>query len=732
MSSSNLSPLAVVKYSQAFLIGLVRVKTGWDQRSEVSVKAQLNYLCRYLEEKHIDAQTIVLEDEYIDRHYLEDYAAYYARCFPSHSRKCSRVHFFSTQFDESNFVSALEGNNKTFLKKLADNYIGFAVIRPIPHTFLAKLCLKRYSALTGSSDYKLIANSIKVSLFGIPLEVKSAAFLEQDKVVSACATSALWMLFNASEQTINGGLPSPSAITTSATGSPFDGARTFPTAGLSPIQVSRSLKFFGFEPLIFDEPAIFSHSSNYTDFKEIIFGYVNNDIPVLVGGDVYQKSANGEVKLLGRHFVCVLGYKLGTQKSSSGSLKLMSHRVDKIYVHDDRYGPYLRASMRPVLFKYEESLKEEKTEEPKNKILHGLKFSIKGTRVADYFVPDIAIVGLYHKIRLSYIDIWNICNSLFVYLRETKLVFDNLLTDNSDLISQNAKRYPIESESIQHFLSGICDISLTTNTKIKEQLRSNKSFKTFNGAATKSACLLQSMPKYIWRCRVFKVTEESTNQMYTDILFDATEVPQGQVLVGYITYDILAERVWKQVECFISQNLWEKFNLDLNSKRHISGFLKFFSKQINKTNLNTLYGPLGLPRRNQKPGETDDHNNIRSRIDTQLIRAGSTDFWRNLSQRKRYIWVINDSGDLVLGEDVNKRRKFQGHLTLVDGKPARLGGELYYSTKSHSWLVNLNSGTYSTHIKFGSPLWSRYLKNVIEMNLKGNVVKIQKGQEREP
>lgn len=144
MPSSNLSPFAVVEYNKNYLVNFVRHKTGWDQRSEVSDKTQLNYLCNYLAVDHMSAKTIVVEDEYIDRHYLEDYSEYYARCFPSHPRKCSRVHFFSFGFSQADFLSALENNKKSFFKKLSDGYIGFAVIRPIPHTFLAKLCLKRY------------------------------------------------------------------------------------------------------------------------------------------------------------------------------------------------------------------------------------------------------------------------------------------------------------------------------------------------------------------------------------------------------------------------------------------------------------------------------------------------------------------------------------------------------------------------------------------------------------
>ncbi|MDD2915832.1 MAG: hypothetical protein PHP70_11005 [Gallionella sp.] len=714
-TASNLSPLAVVKYSRAYLLDLIRYQTGWDQRSEVSDKIQLNYLCKYLEVDHINAKTIVVENEYIDRHYLEDYSEYYARCFPSHPRKCSRVHFFSNEFIESQFISALDSNDLSFINQLSAGYIGYAVIRPIPHTFLAKLCLKRYEELSLNDHCKLIAKLNKLSLFGIPLEVMSAPFLEQDKVVSACATSALWMFFNASGHEFNGSLPSPSAITKSATGSSYDGARTFPNTGLSPTQVARSLKHFGFEPMIFEL------STDLLEFKEIIYGYIRYNIPVLIAGSIYQKNSDGIIKHAGKHLVCALGFRLHEQNSATTSvdgMRLISHRIKNIYVHDDRYGPYVSVSTDPTKFTFDKKERD------------GLVFSLQGVAATDYFVPDLAIVGVYHKIRLTYFDIRSMCDSLFLYLQVTQSGMQNILGESKTKDEAEKTHFKTISNSIEHFLHGICDITLTSNTEIKEQLRASKMFVTFNGGVSKSSCLLQNMPKYIWRCRVLLDAEGTIDEnQITDILFDATEVAQGQVLVGYISYTKDAERVWKHVEQAICNNTWATYRVAVEAKQGVSGFLKFFSKKKNKSYLNTLYGPLGLPRRNLKPGEADTFNNIKPRSDIQIIRAGNTTHWNNLEHGKRYIWVINEFGDLVLGEDINGDGNNHGHPTLVDGRPARLGGELYYSSAEACWFVNLKSGTYSSHLLFGSELQVAYLKQISQLNFVGLNVNIESNEE---
>lgn len=707
MSVQALSPIAVVKYSEDYLHDLIRHLTGWDQRSEISDKIQLHYLCGYLASSHISSKTIILEAEYVDRHYLEDYSEYYARCFPSHPRKCARVHFFSHEFSEPDFIAALESNDTKFIEKLSACYLGYVVIRPIPHTFLAKVCLIRYPALVENHNCKIIAISNKVSLFGIPLSVDAAPFLEQDKVVSVCATSALWMFFNSSNHKINGDLPSPSAITKSAAGVTVDGARTFPNTGLSPAQVARSLKYFGFEPMIFNVTA------DYLDFREILFGHIKNNIPVLIAGGIYQKrSVDGVIKYVGDHLVCAVGYSLGEQMSvPDGNMRLVSHGVGKIYVHDDRYGPYLRISLPSeefeLLFHDGESIK-----------LNGLKLSTTQSETTEYFVPDLVIVGVYHKIRLTYFDIRKMCESFFYYLQESTVRITKGLTDSAST-SDDYMHFSSIIIKINELIDASYEISLTSNTEIKEEVRQSSEFLTFNGTLGKSTCLLQSMPKYIWRCRILKgLNSPSGNQVITDILFDATEVSQGQVIVGYIAYSTDSESVWQYVARNVNNNSWASFQFSPEIKLGISGFLKFFQKNKNRLYLNTLYGLPGLPRRNLKPGEADLQRNILIRMDVKTIRSANGDFLGDLKRDVKHIWVINEFGDLVVGEDIEDKanENYQGHPTLVDGRPARLGGELVYSDDQENWIINLKSGTYSSHLPQGSELRFRYLDNVVKNN----------------
>jgi len=60
-----------------------------------------SYLLRYL--GYLNANTVVIEEDYIDKDYLIDYANYYARSFKDYKKKTTRLHFFTNCFSENDF-----------------------------------------------------------------------------------------------------------------------------------------------------------------------------------------------------------------------------------------------------------------------------------------------------------------------------------------------------------------------------------------------------------------------------------------------------------------------------------------------------------------------------------------------------------------------------------------------------------------------------------------------------
>ena len=95
------------------------------------------------------ARTIVVEHEYVDRDYLDDYVSYYSRSFVAYARTCTRLHFFTSSFNEGDFSSWVERGISVRQKAaLQRNYLGFVVIKPLPETVFGRTCLRTYLDLS--------------------------------------------------------------------------------------------------------------------------------------------------------------------------------------------------------------------------------------------------------------------------------------------------------------------------------------------------------------------------------------------------------------------------------------------------------------------------------------------------------------------------------------------------------------------------------------------------------
>ena len=83
---------------------------------------QINFIYTYLTE--LDATTVLLETDYVDRDYLEDYSRYYVKCFNRYGERCARLHFFKNDFDHQQFSKIFDScDNGSFAEQLQENYM---------------------------------------------------------------------------------------------------------------------------------------------------------------------------------------------------------------------------------------------------------------------------------------------------------------------------------------------------------------------------------------------------------------------------------------------------------------------------------------------------------------------------------------------------------------------------------------------------------------------------------
>jgi hypothetical protein len=339
------------------------------------------YLDSYLTD--LGAKTIIVESEYTDGDYLDDFSSYYVKCFRDYHRRCKRLHFFDRDFDEPTFRNLILGNvSRTEGQAMKDSYLGFVVARPLPDAIIGRTALKHYDNDGGRRNYPA-TKEYKANLFGVELSVRSLAFQEQDSVLAACATVALWSAFHKTAELFGTPIPTPVEITKAANQIELP-ARPIPSHSLTLQQICNSIRHVGLEPEVIQvRPS--------TPVPSLIYGHLRMGLPV-----VLLVELEGE----GGHALTLAGFSLqGNQVRSSEvasgntCVPLSGLRIDKFYGHDDQFGPFNRlevdssASYRgntyPIVFR-------------------GSWKNSAGTVLRLF--PVAVVVPVYHKIRVTFLD----------------------------------------------------------------------------------------------------------------------------------------------------------------------------------------------------------------------------------------------------------------------------------------------------------------------------------------
>lgn len=448
-------------------------------------KAHFHYFDGYF--SYLKAATIVVEYNYIDRDFLEDYEGYYARCFSKYRRKCVRLHFFSIEFTKEQLLKLIS-KSKTDLseKTLQGSYLGFVVLKHLPNRFIGRTCLTTYDSIQ-SDRYFPILRKYEASLFGIKLIIDTIAFQEQDKAVAACATSALWSAFQGTGKLFQLPIPSPVEIT-KAVREHHSESRLLPNNGLTLQQIATAIRSFGLEPTIF--PTV-----SPLELKGIIQSYVKGKIPLILTLRIVEKKLPH--KHIGFHAVAITGYSLGLQDPTptDDGVFFTSSKINKLYAHDDQVGPFARM----------EFLKEITTSNGTENPLSTSWGSDINKRENYLAIPDNIIAPLYHKIRIPY--------DLIKY----KIICFGMLVEIV------RKELPISlNDSLQW------DIRLTQLNEYKEQIRDEKNITIQH----KQQILLKPFPRFIWVATAY---HNSSKEI--ELLFDATDIDQGNSFLGSVEYN---------------------------------------------------------------------------------------------------------------------------------------------------------------------------------------------------
>jgi hypothetical protein len=424
-----------------------------------------DYLYRYLDNVDIRAKTIVKEFEYVDGDFLQDFASYYVSCFTPYDRYCNRVHFFSNEFSRSEFEAIISGMAQPkHLRRFRKSYLGFIVIKSLPDTIIGRTQLKTYGDDHGRRHYRAIVD-YDVHLFGVSLRVRSLAFQEQDQVLSACATVALWSCFQKTSRLFGTPAPRPPKITMDATASFFD-RRSFPSSGLYVEQICSAIRQNGLDPEVFGAAAM-----SEAPVASLIYGYVSVGLPVLLIVKVDDR---------GWHAVTVTGYSLRqelvhhSESLDESALPLIGRRIDEFYAHDDQHGPFARLKFVPAT--------------RDNNTPHFEGSWQRDDATPCELVPTQIIVPVYPKIRLAYLQ---------------ALKWVNEINPSAQAVSQASGIGTLE-----------WDVHLTTTNEYKTAIRRQRPL----NERRLQYILTKQQPRFFWRC----IARTEGAKPVFELLIDAT------------------------------------------------------------------------------------------------------------------------------------------------------------------------------------------------------------------
>ncbi|MBH3111949.1 hypothetical protein I5M95_04285 [Serratia marcescens] len=661
-----MTPYLICKFEKQTLSNLI--KECFDTKfPDVYNKIQIDYIYRYL--KDIKCKSVLLEPVYIDKDYLEDYKQYYVKGFNNKGYKTSRLHFFSSDLNHKTIDNYLEeGVETSNFNLLQEHYLGFMVIKPLPKTFIGKTCLKPYESLVKSDDKKCITREYHVDLFGIPLKVDSLAFQEQDMVVAAYSTTAVWSSLHALNYCEIRSIPSCSEITINAINHINNSHNSFPSTSLTTKQMLRTIDVEKIKHHLFKADQLSNDA-----FHEIVKTHIDSKIPLLLRGSIYQIADKNTYLRKNDYTITILGYK---ERNKSKA----------IYIHDDRLGPFVRAKYKKIDIGSKNNwglIVQEKDDNTRWMAPH------------EVFIPDILISITPKKVRLSCDLAINTCSLIkSIYLKMLEI-------ETSHKESLPKIEFSIKLKEISEIREAFLEYDFRNSNDNEAVIWCKKNRIDF---------LTQSYARYHWVASV-KLNDEDA----FDILFDATDIPQGDAVSAIIYKDNYNSKAILDIMKKLASNE-EILNIILNetpSYRENSFLLSFFSFLITKdydyaSYLDESYGRLRAPSylKQEEYNGGKITGNKSSEIFYGRIDKTLKDITKDLKNNLRssfMIWAITHEGALVIGNEIDNN----GHPSLTGFKPARIAGELFI--KNGEFYINSKSGRYSRD--YTNP--SKLLENAI-------------------
>ena len=300
---------------------------------------QISYLGLYL--KNLGCKSIIRESHYIDRDFILDHSVFYSRSLRDYPNYCTRMHFFACPLTTNQwgamFGPVADAERQAIAAELQRDYLGFTVIKPLPGSPIGRTVLRTYPTLTDTGSVRVFGGTRKyeIHLAGYRFAVEGLAFQQQDRGVSACATTALWSSLQKVAHDEQLFVPTPAHITEAASKYLLSEGRSFPSEGLNIQQICEAIRGSGLQPQVVRSVAP-------EEDRAQLAAYIASGFPPVLA---IQPVSGGQ-----GHAICAVGMKTGDLKSLVPPSEHPHHvragnALQGLYVHDDRLGPYAYADL---------------------------------------------------------------------------------------------------------------------------------------------------------------------------------------------------------------------------------------------------------------------------------------------------------------------------------------------------------------------------------------------------
>jgi hypothetical protein len=219
--------------------------------------------------------TFVTEEEYVDLDYKSGFSRFYYMHHSDTKRRCRRIHYFSDTVSHDDLYLMSD--------KVKATYLGYSVIRPLPEhvtgrSVLDKKVLQKMFPGRYINEERFLpcAASHRVSIAGNQIKFLGVPWMQQDRLVAACASAAIWTanwhmchMYPADFSRYT-----TTEITDFAVRFSLATGRSMPTDGLALEQMISALKAMGYEPFL-------RNSGTAVDCRRNVYHYVESGIPVI-------------------------------------------------------------------------------------------------------------------------------------------------------------------------------------------------------------------------------------------------------------------------------------------------------------------------------------------------------------------------------------------------------------------------------------------------------------------